>query len=642
MTMNTLSDSSKKNGVPERFFPKVDQEWYRRRLSKMILWMFVVFCILLVQLFNLQILQGDHYSSLSENNSIRKQRIQPLRGHIYDRNGLLLVDNRPAFDLYIVPADASPINETAKNLARFISRSPDEISELISSHRGPYGYRPVLVKTDISRDLMGQLMTRRYELPGIVIQTSARRNYTHERFAPHLIGYIGEISSGELMANRYPHKRGGDMVGRVGVERTFEESLSGYPGTRVVQVTATGQVASVLGEDPAVPGHNVHLTIDFDLQLTAQRLLEGKTGAIAAIDPSNGDILAMASSPSYDQRLFSDRISTRQWQKLVSDPERPLQNRVMQSTYPPASAYKIITAMATLEETVFDDKETVFCTGRYRLGDRTFRCWRREGHGHQDIVDALSESCDVFFYDAGKQLGVDRIASYARQSGLGQRTGIDLGNEAPGLVPTASWKRNRFGEPWFAGETLPVAIGQGYNLTTPLQMGMLTAAVANGGSMYKPQIMRFVQNVGGNIEKSTSPEELGRLPASDETLEIIREGLYNVVNDRNGTAYWHVRSDEVDISGKTGTAQVISRLTEEIDLMTTDEISEETRRRLLPHAWFVGYAPSDDPEIAVSVIIEHGEGGASTAGPIAKEMMESYIRGYSLENLMEPLPGSGQ
>jgi penicillin-binding protein 2 len=306
-----------------------------------------------------------------------------------------------------------------------------------------------LIQPDIGRDLTGQLMSRRYQLPGVVILPSPRRNYIYDRFAPHLIGYIGEINANELMSNRYPHKRGGDMIGRFGVERSFEAELSGYPGTRVVQVNSTGQVMSVLGEEPSQPGHNIALSIDFALQKKAQALLEGVTGAVIAIDPSNGEVLAMASTPAYDQRLFADGISSVQWRQLITDPERPLQNRAVQSVYPPASAYKIITAMAALEDKIVNENTTEYCTGSYRLGDRTFRCWKRHGHGNQNIIDALSESCDVYFYEAGKQLGVDRIAWYARKSGFGKATGIDLANEASGLVPTSEWKRKRYGVPWY-------------------------------------------------------------------------------------------------------------------------------------------------------------------------------------------------
>ncbi len=616
--------------VPERFFPKVDPEWYRRRLFKTILCMIPVFVILFAQLFNLQILQGETYYSLSENNCIRKQRIQPLRGHIFDRNGDLIVDNRPAFGLYIIPADTASAPDTAKKLARHLSKEPEEILSLLHENRGPYGYRPVLLKADIDRDLMGRILGRRHELPGVIIQTSPRRNYIYEAFAPHLLGHLGEINLNEIRSNLYPHKRGGDMVGRSGVERAFETHLSGYPGSRIVQVNATGQVMSVLGEEASRPGHNVYLTIDRDLQIRARDLLEGKTGAIVAVDPANGNILALASSPAYDPKLFADGITSRQWTALVNDPERPLQNRALQAAYPPASTYKIITAMAALEDGIVDENTIKRCTGGYRLGDRRFRCWK--AHGDQNIIDAISESCDVFFYKAGEQLGVDRIAWYAKQSGLGERTGIDFSNEAKGLIPTAAWKRNRFGLPWYRGETLPVAIGQGYNLTTPLQMGVLTAAVANEGTVYRPQIMQSIQSAGGRVVKQAEPEITARLPAGEKTMQIIRKGMHDVVNDRRGTAYYHARSREVPISGKTGTAQVISRLTEEIEMLTTDEISEEARRKLLPHAWFVGYAPSDDPIIAVSVIVEHGESGSRAAGPIARDLMESYVKGLPVVN----------
>lgn len=614
-------DISGINRLPERFFPKVDVEWYRRRLYKVMFCILPVFCLLGARMFYLQILNGEHFNVISKDNCLRKLRNEPLRGQILDRNGTLLVDNRPAFELHIVPEDAKPLDKTAEKLAHYISMTPQEIKTVIAKGRGSYGYRTIMLKRDIGRDTMARLLSHQYDLPGILIQISPLRNYINDETAAHLIGYLGEISFSEIDSNRYPKKRSGDLVGRYGIEKTFENELSGDTGFQIVQVSATGQIMRVLGSESPKPGNNVYLTIDLDVQRTAESLLKDNTGAVVAVDATNGDVLALASSPTYDQNAFIGGITNAKWNELINDPERPMHNKAIQGEYPPGSTFKIITAMAGLEEGVVTEHTTSFCPGQYQFGNRSFRCWKKGGHGTKKVIEALAESCDVYFYHLGKQLGVDRIAWYARACGLGVKTGIDLSHEAGGLIPTAAWKKRRFGVSWQAGETLPIAIGQGYNLTTPLQMAMLYAGIANGGKIFKPQILKTVQGVEGAPVYTPEPEIRFRMPASERTLAIIREGLRQVVNDRRGTAYAFVHSPYVEICGKTGTAEVISRKDKK-DIDT----SERASRKYKPHAWFVGYAPADSPKIAVSVIVEHGWHGSSTAGPIAKEIIVTYLK----------------
>lgn len=607
----------------DNVFPKVDNEWYRRRLIRAMLFILLLFCLLGARLFYLQIVRGEHFNDISKNNCLRQLRQPPLRGRILDRNGKLLVDNRPAFDLRIIPEDAEPIDQTAEKLAAYIDMTAAGIKDRIREERGPYGYRTVLLKKDIGRDVMAVLLSRRFELPGIVIHTSPKRNYLYDPLAAHLIGYLGEIGVKELRSGDYPEKRGGDRVGRSGVEKSFESQLSGKAGRQIVQVNATGQIMKVLGSEAPTPGNNVYLTIDLDLQQKARSLMAGKTGAVVAMDPENGEVLAMVSSPGYEQSAFINGISVEKWRSLIHDPERPMRNKAIQGQYPPASTYKIVTAMAALEEGIVNENSTTYCPGHYRYGNRVFHCWKLSGHGDKDIIGALAESCDVYFYHVGKQIGVDRLAWYARGCGLGTQTGIDLGHEADGLIPTAAWKRKQKNEPWQAGETLPVAIGQGYNLVTPLQMAVLTAAVANGGKVFEPRIMKSIQTVAGEIVRQRDANVRARLPASQKTIDIIREGLRQVVNRVHGTAYQYARSDAVEICGKTGTAQVVSRksgqIPEEMD-------PEEVKRQHLPHAWFIGYGPSEDPQIAVSVLVEHGEHGSSGAGPIAKQIIIAYLK----------------
>ncbi len=347
--------------------------------------------------------------------------------------------------------------------------------------------------------------------------------------------------------------------------------------------------------------------------------MAGRTGAAVALDPFSGEVLAMVSSPAFNQNDFVDGMSTTQWRSLIENPYRPLENKAIQGEYPPASVYKIVTAIAALEEAVIDPKETINCPGYYKYGRRIFRCWARQGHGPMNMVDALTRSCDVYFYQVGEKVGVERLAWYAKACGLGRPTGIDLFSEDDGIVPTKEWKQKRLGQPWVSGETLNVAIGQGYNLVTPIQMAVLIAAVANGGQVKQPLILKRVETVEGEQTYHARPETRGQLPASEPTLAILRQGLWQVVNDGHGTARWAVRSRIVDISGKTGTAQVVASPPDSVD---GDEIAEA----LKPHAWFVAYAPSDAPRIAVAVLVEHGEHGSSGAGPVAKGVIEAYFK----------------
>jgi len=595
----------------------VGAEWYKQRVSNTVFCVMAVFVLLGVRLLYLQVIMGDTYRRLSETNSIRLQRIDPTRGLIFDRHGRMLVDNRPAYALSIILKDAKPLGRTLTLLARYMAVPVQEFRDKIARQKGVPSYKPILLMNDIGRDALAVIEAHRYELPGIVVDVKPIRNYLDGPLAAHLIGYMGEISARELRSKRYASYDGGDFIGKYGVEKSFESDLRGERGGRQVEVNARGQVVRVLDTVPAVPGDNLYLTIDNRLQEKAETLLAGQAGAIVAMDPNNGEILAMASAPSFDPNAFVEGMSQAQWKKLSSNPLRPLENKAIQGEYPPASTYKIVTALAGLEEGVITEDTILYCPGYYRLGNRVFHCWKRWGHGHLNVVSALAQSCDVFFYQVGQQLGVDRLAWYARACGLGARTGIRLEHEASGLVPTAAWKRRRFGEPWQGGETLSVAIGQGYDMVTPLQMAVLTSAVANGGIRYVPRIIRAIRSSNGRMISSGVTRVAGRLPASKETLRIIRKGLFEAVNSPVGTARI-ARIDGISVSGKTGTAQVFSE-------RTGNTKEKNMPLQLRDHAWFVAYAPSDAPRIAVAVIVEHGEHGASAAAPLARDLISAYL-----------------
>ena len=605
------------------YLDNVDSEWFDQRLSVALTMIVAVFVILIARLLYLQVIEGPELRRLSEINSIRLKSVDAPRGLIYDTHNRLMADNRPAYDLSITVKDAHPLEETLEKLAHYTGIDETELWASIEKQKGTRAYKPVLLKSDIGREALAAIEVNRWDLPGILVNVSPRRDYIFSPSAAHILGYMGEISVKELKNQAYSDLKTGDFIGKYGVERQREQWLRGQRGGQQVEVNATGQVVRVISTVDATPGHNIVLSIDQQLQQKAEQLLKDQAGSAVAIEPSSGQILAMASSPSYDQNAFITGLSHDAWNALISDPQRPFSNKAIQAEYPPASTYKIVAAAAALEEGVVDVSTTHFCPGFLKFGNRTYRCWKKWGHGEMDIYNALSQSCDVYFYKVGQELGVDRLAWYARAFGLGEPTGIDLPHEEGGLIPTATWKKKRTGVAWQKGETLSVVIGQGFNLTTPLQMATVAATVGNGGTRYRPRIVKSIRTAAGKVVYESVPEVVGRLPISEATLQMVREGLFQVVNHPRGTAYGS-RLDTVVMCGKTGTAQVVGRKENE------DE-SEAESEPIKDHAWFVAYAPQENPVIAIAVIVEHGEHGSSAAAPVAAEMVRLYLSARSPE-----------
>ena len=600
----------------ERFVKSVDHDWYKQRIVGMMLGVLAVFVVLLMRLIYLQVVAGDDYYRLSMNNSIRLQTVDPPRGLVLDRHGTKLAENRPSFDVSFTPKDAGDVGRVLSELAAYLNVPVDELQGKVKNSRGLAAFRPVVLKQDIGRDVLAAVEAHKVDMPGVSIQVRLRRNYLYELNASHLIGYLGEINLDELKSGDYPNLRGGDYIGKFGVERTQESFLRGEPGGRQVEVNANGQIMRVLQTVSPKPGRNVHLTLDRELQQRAEELLEGVAGAAVAVEPASGEILAMASSPSFNQNAFVSGIGTGVWEALISHPFRPLENKAIQGEYPPGSTFKIVTALAGLEEKAIDETTSFDCAGFLPFAGRDYRCWKKEGHGRVDVRRALSESCDVFFYRTGLRLGIDRLAWYAKAFGLGVRSGVTLDQEARGLIPSSAWKKKRFGVAWQEGETLSVSIGQGYVLATPLQMAMLTAAVGNGGIRHRPTVLSRVETMEGDVVFQTAPQEIGRLPISPRNLKIVQQGIWGAVNGERGTAR-RVHLNDIEIAGKTGTSQVVGRKE------SGDDYTPPHHR---PHAWFVCYAPFDAPKIAIAVVVENGEHGSSAAGPIAREMVKTYLR----------------
>jgi penicillin-binding protein 2 len=532
-----------------------------------------------------------------------------------------VVDNRPSFDLNIIPKDAGNIDDTLEVLAAVTGFSRQDLKTIYLKNKQGGGYQPVLMSSDVDRDVLAAVMANKFDMPGVEVQLKPLRHYLYDRFAVHLIGYLGEISKKELEGREFAGYEAGCFVGKCGVERAFDRHLRGRRGGRQVEVNVTGQVKRVLNTVPAEAGNSIYLTIDFDLQRKAEALLEGLCGAVVALDPLTGEVLTLASSPAFDQNSFISGLSAKEWRELTADPRKPLSNKAIQAEYPPGSTYKTVTALAGLQERLISPAETFFCPGYYQYGDRLFRCWKEHGHGQVGMVEALAQSCDVYFYQLGQRVGVERLAWYAKGCGLGRPTGIDLFGEKAGLVPSEKWKRGRLQQPRDSGDTHSIAIGPGYNLVTPIQMAVLASAVANGGIIKKPLIMKKVETVDGVVVEYGRTVDAGNLPVDPATLAIIREGLWKAVNEPGGTAYYRVHDEALDISGKTGTAQVVASPEEKEGQLSglVDAIK--------PHAWFIAYAPSESPKIAMAVVVERGGHGSSVAAPIAKEMISLYLNG---------------
>ncbi|MBI4526292.1 MAG: penicillin-binding protein 2 [Deltaproteobacteria bacterium] len=590
---------------------------FRRRTYFLIVFIVLVFLLLVGRLLLLQLFQGERFTYLSENNRIRLKKIPGTRGMVFDRKGNLLVDSRPSFDLLFVPEDAAEPESTLRRLARILGRNENDYLNAVNLHESRPPFGEIVLGKDIDWASVVAVETRQFDLPGVTLRIRPRRSYWNEGMAAHLVGYLGEIGPKQLKTQ---DKRGytmGDEIGQFGLESRWETYLRGQSGGQQVEVDALGRRIRVLHEVEDVPGHSVFLTLDRDLQAKAFDALRGKEGAIVVLDVQNGSVLALASAPSFDPNAFARGIKPEEWRSLTKDRMHPLSNRAIQGQYPPGSTYKIVLAVAALEEGLIDPATRIFDPGSFTVGNRSFRDWKERGHGWVDLHRAIVESCDVYFYQLGQRIGVDRMAHYARALGLGDKTGISLEHEKGGLIPDIAWKKKRFGQPWFPGETPSISIGQGYVNVTPLQMANLMAAVANGGKVYRPWFVRKVESLDGSLIREYGPELIHSVPLKETTLSFVRNALRDVVNSGSGTG-GRARSNLVEIAGKTGTAQVA-------EMRGKYTKSEQLSYFVRDHAWFVAYAPAENPRIAVAVLVEHGGHGGSAAAPLAKAVIEQYI-----------------
>ncbi len=571
----------------------------------------LVFAIFSARLFYLQIYKGEEYRGFSERNILRVLELPAPRGRVFDRNGEKILYNKPSFNIRVFPKEITDVEKLAEKLAEIINIPEEELLKKLRTIAGLESFYPVTIAKEISREELLLVEKNKEALKGIFLELGHKRFYPHGEAATVLLGYTGIANAEEIKARR--RIKAGHEIGKMGVEKVFDNELRGINGLKYIMVDAHGKVISdsfsalspMRKNKEMVQGKDLHLTIDAELQKVANDALGGEKGAVIAMDVRNGEILAMVSRPSYRPEHISEGFLPGKSKRRKKKDSFSLLNRSTQGTYPPGSVLKIITAFALLEEKTADPKSSVYCPGYYSINGKRFNCWRKEGHGHINLHRAIVESCDVYFYKLSLKLGVDGLYPYLKKFGLGERTGIAL-PEKRGVSPSKAWKRKHLKEPWYTGETAMLAIGQGYVTATPLQINVMTAAIANGGSIVRPKIVK--------ADEKAPPRITGVVQNLDrKSVSFLKKALHDAVNAHRGTGIY-ARSKITPISGKTGTAQVVSAQV------------ESTKKRFKDHAWFTSYAPSDSAEISVTVLVENGGSGSVAAAPIAKKIIETYFR----------------
>ena len=581
----------------------------------------MVFFLLLLRLWYLQVISYEDFQERSVRNRTRALSLDAPRGPIFDRNGLLLVDNRPSFRISVMRQD---VDNPALLFEQLSPLLDVEIAELESrwqnGKRFPI-YRPVPLAEDVSREIMERVQEHGVDLPGVLTEVRPVRDYLEHGSAAHLIGYLGEITEAELQSGDFTTSRGGDFVGKTALEKTFDPYLRGDKGQRLVEVDVLGKLLRQLKAEPARPGNKIYLTLDRELQRAADEAFADQSGAAIALDVKTGEVLAMVSRPTFNPALFARGIAGDEWHILAEDDRHPLQNKVIAGQYPPGSTFKMVVALAALREGIIGIKQEIYCNGAFEVGGSRYRCWKKSGHGPTDLKKALRESCDVWFYNVGLQLGIDKLSAAAKEFGLGSPVGYPLPGERSGIIPSQGWKRQRYNKPWYAGETVIASIGQGFVLATPIQLAVMMAAIANEGKVLKPQIVRQIEDWEGNLLSQLTTEVIRQVDYPPEAWKAVKDGLVAVVNEAHGTGR-AAFLDDVLVAGKSGTSQVVRRKSDEEEELDEDG---EIPYRFRPHALFVAYAPAENPEIAIAVVVEHGQAGGRVAGPVAKQIIQRYM-----------------
>jgi len=601
--VNSWSGPGYRGGLPESHDPG------RKRIVGMSIAVSVALLVIVCQLWYLQVLEGGRFQEASDKNRIRIRPIAAPRGILFDRNGLPLVDNRPAFTLSLIPRelerDLDKRDATLGRLAVLLQIPFQELQDAVAKVSSD-SFLPVRIRRGLSIADMQKVEEWKLELPGVIVEVEPQRVYPNSRFAAHLLGYVREANDEQLKQGRY---RRGDMVGQTGLERLLDEFLRGKDGGERIEVDAMGRPVRLVQSTEPHPGAQVVTTVNRRVQEVAEKLMEGKTGAVVVMDPRNGDVLAMVSTPAFEIDRFTGTIDRDAWLRVMKDPEFPLLNRTIQSQYPPGSIFKMVLTAAGLQEGTLTPSDSVHCQGEFPFGGRVFRDWKKEGHGTVDLMGAMAQSCDVFFYNAGLKVGAPAMAKYASAFGFGVATGIELGTEKLGLIPAP--KSLRKGKPpvWHAGETVNMSIGQGQLLATPMQIARFMSAIDNGGVLWKPRLVQRIERPDRGVVWSDAGTVNGHVELNPAVWAFLRRSLWAVVNTSNGTGI-AARIPGLDIAGKTGTAQTIAN--------SKSEKGQD-------HAWFASFAPARDPEVVIVVLVERGGHGGSMAAPIARQIYNAIF-----------------
>ena len=581
---------------------------------------FIGLCVIAVRLYQLQVVEHSHFKTLSQDNRLKLEPIPPVRGLIYDRKGRLLANNRPAYNLEIIPEQVPNLDQTIDQLSQLITLSERDIDRFHSLRKRSRRFESLPIRVNLSDEDAAVFSVESHRFPGVGIRANLLREYPYGDISAHVLGYVGRISLKDLEKLDEANYSGTSHVGKIGLERSYEATLHGTVGNQQVEVNSAGRIARVVNQEAPVNGQDIHLHLDIDLQKIAMESLGEFNGAVIAMDVVDGGILAMASNPSFDPNLFVEGISTKDYSALQQNENRPLYDRALKGVYPPGSTVKPFVGLAGLETGSIHYHDNIYCPGHFKLPNHShkYRDWKKTGHGAMDLKEAITQSCDVYYYKLASDMGVDSLSKYLEQFGFGEKTGIDLIGEASGILPSRDWKRAARNQPWYAGETVIMGIGQGYFLTSPLQLATATAAFANNGDRLTPRLVKYTSDINHAGAQAIDTKHHPVSVTNKRNWTEVHDAMVNVTEGKRGTAK-RIRTPLYRIAGKTGTAQVFTvKQDEEYD-------EEKIAKKFRDHALFVAYAPADAPQIAVAVIVENGGHGGSTAAPIARKLMDAYL-----------------
>lgn len=572
----------------------------------------VFFLILLFFLWKVQILDHQRYWKLAESNRIRESVLSAPRGSILDRQGIILADNAASFKASLIRENCQNHELSLPKISQLLDIEEATLRQRIAKYESWPLFMPIVVKDKLSLEEVSRIEARKLEFPELIVEADPQRFYPFGSLAAHVLGYLQEVTPEELKSEKFRQKTLGDLVGRTGIEREYESLLEGTKGRLTEIVDSQGRPREVLARVEPQPGQTLILNLDFDLQKKATELLEGREGAIIVLEPKKGELLTLASFPTYDPNKFITRFTPEEWIALINRPDHPLENRAIRGLYAPGSIFKLVMALGGLDSDAITEQTAFFCGGTVQLYGRPFSCWFAGGHGVLSLTEAIRQSCNIYFYQTGRRMGIERIAEYAQELGLGAVTGVDIEGEKPGVIPSPAWSQIVRRSPWFAGETISVSIGQGPLVVTPLQVSVFTALVANRGARVTPRVLR-----SGTPFPSSKTEILAqpRSRIRPQDFEVVIEGMWKSVNEEGtGRA---ARVEGFDVCGKTGSTQIISR-----------ERAEKMKREIKTHSWFTGFAPRDNPQVVVTVLVEYGGMGGATAAPLARELFELFRKKY--------------